>query len=338
MSLSVSASAEAKGVHRLRRPAPSPRVGEYTLIRELGSGATGRVYLARGRDRSRYVAVKMLHEHLASDVSVERELFDEALLAGSMNHPNVVRALDFGRSAQGAYLVLEYVPGASLSFLLTRGLFSRLLDEPGLAVRIVVDALSGLAAAHRLCDASGRLVRLVHRDLSPRNLLLGSDGALRITDFGIALTGGEAVCPDRPRGTAAYMSPEQVRGAALDQRTDIWSIGAVAYELLAGAHPFKGDSPGETLFRIVGANPRPIRETNPEVPEVVEDAVLRALEKDREWRYESADAFRSALLEAWTEEAPLPSRRRLAETVADLLGAALHADVPTIDANEAETE
>ncbi len=280
------------------------RIGEYTLVKLLGSGGTGRVYLARGRGRVRFVAVKVVHAHLSGDAGTERELFEEAHLAAGIEHPNVVRALDFGRVAEGAYLVMDYVDGASLGELLLRGLEWPLMMEPSLAVRVMLDVLAGLAAAHR--------ERLVHRDVTPRNVLLGRDGIARICDFGLALSA--PVASRRTKGTVAYMSPEQVRGEPLDQRTDVWSAGVMLWELLTGEHPFRGETHAETYCRIVEHRPLPPSELNPRVPNALDALVLEALSVDRELRFPSAEALRRELRRVYFHAAA-PEQRALGRHV-----------------------
>src|SRR5689334_3881475 len=212
-------------------------LGRYELIGELARGGMGTVYLARNAGEGRFqrlFAIKVLHPHLASDTAFIDMLGDEAHIAARLHHPNVVPILDLGKEGDLHYVVMEYIEGPALSTLLKRSPDHR---PPELVVAIVIDALEGIHAAHTLEDDEGKEIRLVHRDVSPPNILVGSDGIGRITDFGIAKAEARisSTRPGMRKGKLQYMSPEQIRdGDMVDHRTDIWAVGAVLWNALTG--------------------------------------------------------------------------------------------------------
>ncbi len=252
------------------------------------------VYLARVSGVGgfqRFVAIKRLHPHLAREPEFIEMFLDEARLAARIHHPNVVSILEIGASEQGYYIVMEYVEGDTLGRLLSRAAQTgqRLPLEVGL--RIVVDMLSGLEAAHELTDDDGNPLLIVHRDVSPQNVLVGVDGNARLTDFGVARATSRlsVTRSGQLKGKVAYMAPEQARGdGAIDHRADVFAAGVVLWEVLAGRRLFKGDGEAQTLNKVLSDTIPSVQSVWPAVPAALEAIAAKALERDRTARYQSA--------------------------------------------------
>ncbi len=274
-------------------------IGPYEVLAAIGAGGMGEVYRARDSRLARDVAIKVIPRALASDTSRLRRFEQEAQAAGMLNHPNLVAVYDFGTAGDGVpYLVTELLEGETLR--------NRLASGP-IPVRKAIDY--ALQIAHGLAAAHDK--GIVHRDLKPENLFVTRDGRVKILDFGLAklvrddfapLTrpaktessagiAATVVLPTEPGtllGTVGYMSPEQVRGAAVDHRTDLFSFGTVLYEMLSGRRAFGGDSGVETLYAILEEEPRDLADFNPALPPALERIVMHALEKNPEERFQSA--------------------------------------------------
>lgn len=258
----------------------------------LAEGGMARVDLAIKRvgDFRRMYAVKRLHPHLASDPEFRQMFLDEAKLAGLIRHPNVVGVLDVGEDALGPFLVMDYVDGLPLSNVVAR---ARRLGEPvpvQVALRIALDVARGLHAAHELV-IDGRAVGLVHRDLSPQNILIGFDGQARLTDFGIAkaLDHGQRTATGVVKGKTSYLSPEQIRGVAIDRRSDLFALGVVLFELLSGERLYRrGD--GASDMRAIAQEPVPdVGELRSDVPDGLVQLLFELLAKRPELRPGDAD-------------------------------------------------
>lgn len=280
-------------------------MGRYVLYGELGSGGMATVRLGRlvgAAGFTKTVAVKGLHEHLASEPEFVAMLTDEAKLVSAIHHPNVVSTLDLVREGNEVFIVMEYVEGETLAALLreTKELPPRLAPPASVVSRIVLDALAGLHAAHTAKTSSGRPLNIVHRDVSPQNVIVGVDGVARVLDFGIAKA--EDRChttrPGRIRGKFAYMSPEQVRGSELDARTDVFATGVVLWECLAHERLFAHRGDDRAAERVLSMPVPPPSTRNGTIPEGVDVVVLRALARDASVRYASAAEFAEALYEA----------------------------------------
>lgn len=266
------------------------RVGSYTILRLLGSGSGGHVWCARDERLDREVAIKMLFPYFASDQDRVRRFADEARLAGSLNHSNILAVYDVGEHSGAPFLVSERLEGETLRARLGKG--SLPIDK---AVSIALQIARGLAAAH----ARG----ILHRDLKPENVFLCSDGAVKILDFGVAklLPSIEAPPTDTQQtlgtivGTVGYMAPEQVTGARLDARVDLFGLGVILYELLAGRRPFQGSTTVETMQAVLATDPPPVAALNPNVPDTLAAIVHRLLEKNPEARFQSAGDLAWAL-------------------------------------------
>lgn len=284
--------------------APFPeRVGWYELLAPIGAGGMATVYLgiaAREGGFQRHVAVKMIHGTAEAEPHLAADLLKEAKLAAKICHPNVVPVLDVGEDPYGLFLVMEYVEGDTLAGLrrATKRLGERIPLEIGL--RIVTDALAGLGAAHDLKGKGGESLGVVHRDFSPHNILVGTDGVSRLTDFGIAKVAYTAghTRTGKIKGKIAYMAPEQARGVKVDQRCDVWAAGAVAWEAIVGERLYDTEDEIGALLKIVNEDPPRLRSVRPELPEELDEALHWALTRELEQRCPSADALRRRLLTA----------------------------------------
>src|SRR5215216_4818094 len=270
--------------------------GRYRLGSLLGVGGMARVYLASDWVLERQVAVKVLSPPFAQDPVFVERFRREARAAARVSHPNIVAVFDSGSDAGQHYLVMEYVAGQSLAELLARQ--GRLV--PRRAAELAIQVCGALAAAH----AQG----LVHRDVKPANVLVGDDGQVKVTDFGIVkaaaattLTGTGTVL-----GTAAYLSPEQAQGHPVDARSDLYSLGCVLYELLCGSPPFGSWADRSAVAiatRHVSEPPEPPSLRNPQVDPALDQVVLTALAKEPARRYQSADERHQALQSSLTGDA-----------------------------------
>src|SRR6476619_6118139 len=252
----------------------------YVIKRKLGSGGMADVYLAEDQELGRRVALKLLNDrHAADDQFVER-FRREAQSAAGLNHPNIVSIFDRGRAEGTYYIAMEYLDGRTLKELLVK---NGPTPVP-IAIDYARQILGALAFAHR----GG----IVHRDIKPHNIVVRKDGRLKVTDFGIARSGASQMTEAGSIvGTAQYLSPEQARGAPVDARSDLYSLGIVLYEMLTGKVPFSGDSAIEIAMKHLNDAPKPPSKIRPEIPEELDQGVLRALAKNPEDRYQTAEEF-----------------------------------------------
>jgi serine/threonine-protein kinase len=271
----------------------------------------------------RLFAIKRLHPHLAKEAEFVDMFLDEARLAARIHHPNVVPILEVGTSAEGYYLVMEYIEGDTAARLLARAAQAGANLPPGIAVRIALDTLNGLHAAHELTDDEGHPLHIVHRDVSPQNVLVGIDGASRITDFGVAhaATRLSSTRTGQLKGKLAYMSPEQARGSVVDRRADVFAMGVVLWEMLAGRRLFKASNDAETLHRILFAPMPTVRGAGVDIPIPLDTVCMRALEREVETRYASAAEFADELERVARSLGMLATTRDIAAYVDTTIGA-----------------
>jgi len=252
----------------------------YRVTRKLGGGGMADVYLAEDQELGRRVAVKILHERYANDDQFVERFRREATHAAGLSHPNIVSIFDRGETNGSYFIVMEYVEGRTLKELIR----SRGPCPIPVAIAYTRQILSGLRYAHR----NG----VVHRDIKPHNVIVDPEGVVKVTDFGIARAGASQMTEEGAIiGTAQYLSPEQARGAPVDQTSDLYSTGIVLYELLTAEVPFSGDTPVEIAMKHLSEVPNPPSAIRPEVPDDLDNVVLRALSKEPADRYQSAAAM-----------------------------------------------
>jgi hypothetical protein len=288
-AIDLAARTYAKGEALAR----GQRVGRYEVELLLGRGGMGEVYLARDTELRRPVALKVVSAELAGESDAVRRFEQEALAASALNHPNIMTVYEVGRAESLHYIASEFIDGVTLRRRLDAGAL-RLTE----ALDIAIQVASALAAAH---DAG-----IVHRDIKPENVMVRRDGYVKVLDFGIAkFTPHRASTADTQAatqrlfktatglvvGTVNYMSPEQARGLPVDARTDIWSLGCVLYEMCAGQTPFGGATSGDVLVSVLDREPPDLAQVSKGVPAELARVVAKALRKDREERYASAEEF-----------------------------------------------
>src|SRR5580692_225488 len=268
--------------------AAGTKLGPYQIVSLLGAGGMGEVYRARDSRLKREVAIKVLPQSLSLDADRLRRFEQEALATAALNHPNILAVFDIGESDGAPYVVSELLEGETLR--------ERLRGGPipvRKALEYALQIAHGLAAAHEK--------GIIHRDLKPENLFLLKDNRLKILDFGLAkltqpepgaqtslATATQGTEAGMVLGTAGYMSPEQVRGKVLDARSDIFSFGAILYEMLSGKRAFHGETPADTMSSILKEEPADLNETNRSVSPALERIVQHCLEKNPESRFHSA--------------------------------------------------
>ncbi|NRA35056.1 MAG: serine/threonine protein kinase [Polyangiaceae bacterium] len=284
-------------------PLGPKNIDGYDLMAQIAVGGMATVYLARRLGVGgfqRLVAVKVLHPHLARDEAFIDMFLDEARLAANIHHPNVVsiEAIGIGGQNTGYYLVMDYVKGGTLAQLMPKPTSegaSRL--DPSLVLHVMSGALNGLHGAHEATNDEGESLGLVHRDVSPQNVLVGADGVSRIADFGVARAANRVTATEvgQLKGKIAYMAPEQALGNAVDRRADVYAAGIVLWEALSGRRLFKGESEADTLAAVLSATAPDIRDYNPNVPATLAAVCRRALERETRARYGTCLEFRQAL-------------------------------------------
>src|SRR4051794_5626369 len=290
--------------------------GRYRIERKLGAGGMADVYLAEDQELGRRVAIKILNDRHAADDSFIERFRREAKNAAGLSHPNIVSIYDRGEAEGTYYIAMEFLEGRSLKELI--------VSRGPAPIKVTIDyarqILAALAAAHRQ--------GIVHRDIKPHNVIVGPEGRLKVTDFGIARSGASQMTEvGSIIGTAQYLSPEQARGAPVDQTSDLYSVGVVLYEMLTGQVPFTGDTPLEIAMKHLSEVPKPPSELRPEVPHDLDSIVLRALAKDPAERYQSAEEMDADLARV-AEGMPVDPETETAAT-AVLSGSGVMAAAPT---------
>ncbi|MGB5809294.1 MAG: serine/threonine-protein kinase [Polyangiales bacterium] len=282
----------------------SVRIGRYGLCFELASGGMASVYLARIDGVSGFeklVALKRIHRHLAKEQGYIDMFLDEAKIASRITHPNVCSVFDFGEADGEYYIAMEYLVGEPLSRVCGRISKDREhRRDPMLPLkmaRIIADACEGLHAAHELKDASGELLHVVHRDVSPRNLFITYDGGVQVVDFGIASARERLhhTSTGQVKGTFAYMAPEQLTANPIDRRVDVWALGVTLWEMLAVKRLFRRDTTANTVHSVLYDKITPPSKYRTSVPKELDEIVLKALERDPEDRWQTARDMGRAL-------------------------------------------
>lgn len=284
---------------------PGYRLDRYELLCPLAYGGMASVWLARFGGRlgfERMVVIKMILPQFSQDARFQEMFLDEARIASRIEHPNVARILDVGEEGDNYFIVMEWVDGDSLSKMLRAAESAKELVPTGIALRIIADAAAGLHAAHELKDRDGKLLGVVHRDVSPQNILIANSGATMIIDFGVAKA-RDRVSQDTSagqlKGKIRYMAPEQALGRALDHRADVWALGAMLYEMFVGQAPYEGPNEVATLHKLTSAQPIPPLPRS--VPGPVRDIIERTLAHDPRDRFATALELNLAIENAMIE-------------------------------------
>src|SRR6058998_3318841 len=264
-------------------------LGHYRIESLIGVGGMGEVYLARDERLGRKAALKLLPENLTTDEAQLSRFKNEARSASALNHPNILTVYEIGTEGNRQFIATEFIEGITLRASIARGRIN-----PHAALEIAVQVASALTAAHE--------AGVVHRDIKPENIMLRPDGYAKVLDFGIAkLTeqqpGSDShevgtttllqTAPGLVLGTGHYMSPEQARGQKVDARSDIWSLGVVLYEMMAGSPPFRGETPSDCIAAILTTEPPPLSGVSPDVPAKLESILEKALRKNSDERYQT---------------------------------------------------
>jgi serine/threonine protein kinase len=323
--MSASSPSIARSSSPVKRPLP--RLGRYETLVELASGGAGTVYVARLQGIGgfeRLFAIKALHEHVAKQPTVVEMLLKEARLTAQIQHPHVVDTIELGATDDGDhFLVMAYVEGVSFDDLLEHPRLDA-ISRLRLGIPILLDAMSGLDAAHRAVDATtGEPLGIVHRDVSPANILIGMDGIGRVADFGIASARAHSTIsqPELLRGTPRYMAPEQVSGDQIDQRADVFALGAVLWEVITGEPLFDSrTSVDHILSQVLRATIPPPSDRNSRIPADLDAVCLRALQRDPRERYQTVAELRDALAQVADAGRLIATSSELIDELARLFG------------------
>jgi serine/threonine-protein kinase len=276
------------------------RYGPYTILRPLTHGGTADIYLARKDGTNDVVVIKKLREQMAAHSTAGKRLHREAHLASLLDHPNIAKVIDAGFIDETFFLAMELVAGETLGAILDD--VNRKGDRlpPPIAIAVIISVLDALEHAHELAH-DGRHAGFVHRDLAPRNIIVGNGGVVKVIDFGAAraVIDDFRTAPGMLVGTLLYMSPEQVRADPVDRRSDLYTVGAVLYELLAGRPSVRHGSAPEVAASILEADPMPLRSIDPGIAPELEQVVMRALAKDPARRWANAAEMRGAIMGAF---------------------------------------
>lgn len=273
--------------------------GRYRLLRKLASGGMGQVLLAMkgAKGFEKLVVIKRILPHLVEDEEFFQMFVDEATVAMRLDHPNIARINEFGEEQGVHFLEMEYISGEDIRRIEKRARDVGLVLPLGFILRVIIDAASGLDFAHKARDFRGNPLNIVHRDVSPQNILVGFDGSVKIIDFGVAKAAGRSqrTASGVLKGKFPYMSPEQAEGLDLDPRSDVFALGIVLWELLTGRRLFKGDNDLASQRLVRACHVVAPSSVAPSVPQGLDPIVMKALAKRVEDRYPDAASFRVAL-------------------------------------------
>jgi serine/threonine protein kinase len=326
-------------------------LGRYALLKAIDLGGMAEVFLARQTGIggfAKMVVVKRILPTMARDATFVSMFLDEARLAARISHPNVVQVLDVGQASNHYYIAMEYVRGINLNRLLRACRASGTRLPLGIALRIVADICAGLDAAHRSHDEAGRPTPIIHRDVSPHNVLLSFDGQVKLSDFGIAKAADDN--RDRTpaqlvRGKATYIAPEVIGGSPADARADLFATGVVMYQCLTSLNPFQRPSEAATVEAILREPLKSPSQLREDLPAAVDAICMRALERDREQRYPSAVELKTDLEAVMARSGPGSSSADLAAWLTQLasrpelnphLGRDLEFSPPDLDLHDAD--
>ncbi len=271
--------------------------GRFRLLRPLTAGGMAEIFLARQEGPEGFaktVVLKRILPHLSESQEFVQMFLDEARLAALLSHPNIVQVFDFGEAEGAYYLAMEYLAGEDLGSIQRLAKRKGQQIPPQVCARIIAGACEGLYHAHTLSDGAGKPLNIVHRDVSPSNIMVTYQGVVKVLDFGIAKAEGKLMQTRTGvlKGKYRYMSPEQISGLELDQRSDIFALGVILHELLTGEPLFGGDNELAVIKSVMEHPVPPPRAKNPAIPEQIDEIVMRALERDRDRRFRSARQMR----------------------------------------------
>lgn len=300
-------------------------LGRYELVTKLATGGMAELFLARERGIAgleRLVVIKQILPHLADDPSFIDMFLREARIVARLNHPNVVQIYELGEENGSFYIAMEYIHGSTVREMQVLAEREGVDFPLGVIVSILDQSCRGLHAAHQLRDLEGNAIELIHRDVSPHNLMCTTEGYVKVLDFGVAKAaeGAEATNSGRLKGKFAYMSPEQCLGHKLDRRADIFSLGVVLWESLTGRRLFKREKDLDMMRAVVNEPAEAPSNYNSAVPEALDRVVLKALSKDRDKRFQTADEMRLALLDAARSSGIVFGEDRLAKFLGTIAG------------------
>ena len=280
---------------------PGQTIGRYEFLVPIARGGMAAVWAARlkgTRGFAKTVAIKTMLPTLSDDPLFEQMFLDEAQLAAQIHHPNVVEITDLGEESDVLYQVMEYVDGEPLTQVLRALAKAKRRFPIEIVVRVITDACQGLHAAHELKSVDGTRLDLVHRDVSPQNIMVTYDGVVKLVDFGVAKAAGRTASETTAgqiKGKAPYMSPEQALGREIDRRTDIFALGIVLYQIATGKHPFRGESDVATLHNILHIDAPSPRFVDPKFPRPLESVISKSMQRDSAHRFSTAAEMASAL-------------------------------------------
>jgi serine/threonine protein kinase len=279
---------------------PVKQFGRFTLFRKLATGGMAEIWLARQSGLAgftRFVVIKKILSHLAEEETFIRMFQDEARMSAQLVHPNIVQVYDLGEAQGTFFIAMEYIAGENLAAITWRGVKRKQRFTPPFAARTIADACKALHYAHHLKGADGAPYQIVHRDISPQNLLVTYEGEVKVVDFGIAkaATKSQHTKTGMLKGKFSYMSPEQCRGDPVDMRSDVFALGIVLYELCTGKRLFKHESELMILEMITQRRVTPPSEVAPDIAPSLEAIIMRALEKERDERFATAQEMQISL-------------------------------------------
>jgi eukaryotic-like serine/threonine-protein kinase len=304
----------------LQRSLVGRKLGRYEILAKIASGGMASVYVARAQGVAgfeRLTAIKILHANLAHEEEFVRMFLDEARLAARIRHPNVVATLDISDTLDaGYYIVMEYIEGDHLGKLLSGTTKAGVRIEVPAVLRIIIDVLGGLGAAHNLVDENGRKLNLVHRDISPHNIMVGVDGIARLTDFGIAKAEDRLshTRDGQIKGKLGYMAPEYASKGVCDARSDLFSLGIVLWECITYNRLFRSDTAAESLHKLL-LSPIPPPSSISEEYRPLDSILNKALSREIDQRFQSADEFMEALESIAPSFGGLASLRKIGKIV-----------------------
>ncbi len=299
--------------------------GKYEVVRRLDAGGMAEVFIAKAIGAAgitKTVAIKRVLPHLSANDKFVRMFLDEARVGMRLSHANIVQVFDVGEADGTFYIVMEFIKGVSLRKVLDVTSEQNRAVPVGTAVYLAAEAARGLGYAHRAVDEDGRPLKIVHRDVSPPNILLSEQGEVKVSDFGLAKAASqlERTDPGVVKGKFSYLAPEAIDGLEVDHRADIFALGVVLFEVLTGRKLFCGETDYQTVQLVSRCHVPPIGLLNPQVPTLLDDIVHKALVRDRDHRYQTAEEFAEALTGFLYAASLKATSKQVADLVAEVSG------------------